>query len=184
MPMKKMSTNHNEKILFFNRCVSMLLYKISASQYQNHFWTMIRMRHLFYFLLLTIIVFFFLKCGHPNSSADFYINNQSDFDLYIALNNKPPGVALVLPYDSFPSNTKIAVFHRIAIGGNHSFTPSETLEWIYLYMEINDSVDLKTVYQQNPIIDDKWDLVEQNSGKGGTSNVWELIIENSDLDLN
>ncbi len=144
---------------------------------------MIRFK-IFYNFRLLFIILLVIKCGHPNSSADFYVNNQSDFDLYITIENSPPGEPPFLPYDPIPTKSSLKIFERGAIGANYSITPAEELEWINLYIQINDSTDYKLVYKQNPIINEKWDLIEHISGKGGTSNVWELLVENSDLNFN
>jgi hypothetical protein len=118
--------------------------------------------------------------GEHVGSATYYINNQSDLDLYYVF--PIPDVRLT------PDTTKIIVskssneIHQDGIIGVNP-TPSMTFEFIWLYASINDSI--KVVYNHYPVIDEEWIIIEQNLGKSGYgSTVYELLIENSDLDLN
>ena len=133
-------------------------------------------------MLNIICLFTFCGCitGESVGRATYYINNQSDVDLYYVF---------PMPYVRLsPDTTKIIVskssneiYQDGMIGVNP--TPSETFAFIWLYASIDDT--FRIVYSQDPVVDKEWNIIEQNLGRSGYGlTVFELLIENSDLDLN
>jgi hypothetical protein len=130
---------------------------------------------------IIIIIFLFTKCGEEFGSSEFYINNQSDSNLYsiiIPLHDAADWDTLLIS-----SKSSVKIFTEGFISSVPP-NPSESIDRIILYTSIDNSINRKMVYLFYPVTNDRWETIEYNERKGGTRVVYELLIENSDLDLN
>jgi hypothetical protein len=140
-----------------------------------------------FFIIIIIFLFtkcgeeLFTKCGEEFGSSEFYINNQSDSNLYsiiIPLHDAADWDTLLIS-----SKSSVKIFTEGFISSVPP-NPSESIDRIILYTSIDNSINRKMVYLFYPVTNDRWETIEYNERKGGTRVVYELLIENSDLDLN
>jgi len=129
-------------------------------------------------LSFVIIVFLLTGCGmflgeYFDHSA-YYINNQSDYNLHVE------ALSIIVEIDT----TYFAHKSTVKIGESRGALPSIAFDLIRFYLSTNDSSNNKLVYELYPVTDDRWEVIEDNSTKNYEDLVYELLIENSDLDLN
>lgn len=129
-------------------------------------------------LSFVIIVFLLTSCGlifgEYFDHSEYYINNQSDYDLHVEVSSR------IVEIDT----TYFAHKSIVKIGESRGGSPSIAFEVIRFYLSTNDSSNNKLAYELIPVTDDRWEVIEDNSTKNYKDLVYELLIENSDLDLN
>ena len=128
-------------------------------------------------LSFVIIVFLLTRCGlifgEYFNSSEYYVNNQSDYNLHVEVFSK---IKIDTTYFAHKSTVKL--------GDSRGALPSIAFDLIRFYLSTNDSSNNKLVYELYPVTDDRWEVIEVNSTKNYEDLVYELLIENSDLDLN
>jgi hypothetical protein len=117
----------------------------------------------------------------PAGSAVYYLNNETDYVLNVEFMTTWELGFKVDSSNIVSSNTKVKLLEDAMFGVNPE--PSHSFKSIRLYTFINNSK--KPVFEMDPIIDERWSIIEQNIGKSGYGNTaYQLIVENSDLDIN
>ena len=118
--------------------------------------------------------------GEHGGIAAYYVHNQSDFDLDIEFLTGPGLGSMIDSSKSVNSNSFILILEDGIIGGDPK--PSDSFSSLKLFTSVDTTK--KLVFKLDPVDDESWDILDQNLGPSGNdSTTYQLLILNSDLDL-